>query len=93
MAAPTRLEAEAKRDARAAAGKRLRPASRFDPESTVDDLLEWWLHSIAKHRVKTSTYDSCARFASYLAEGIGSYAIIDVGTEALTEWQSDLLDR
>ncbi len=94
VAAPTRLEAEAKRDARAAAaGKRLRPASRFDPESTVNDLLDWWLHSIAKHRVKTSTYDSYARFASYLANGIGSYAIIDVGTEALTQWQSDLLDR
>ncbi len=42
VSAPTRLEAEDRRDARVAAvGKRLRPASRFGPESTVNDLLEF----------------------------------------------------
>lgn len=94
VAAPTRQEAEERRDAKAAAvGKRVRPASRFDAESTVNDLLDWWLTSIAKHRVKTSTYDSYARFASYLADGIGAQPIIDVGTEMLTQWQADLLEQ
>jgi integrase len=94
VSAPTRAEAEAKRNALAAtANGRRRPSSRFGPTSTVNDLLAWWLDSVARHRVKTSTFDSYRRFASYLADGIGTWRIVDVGPEALTDWQAELLDR
>lgn len=59
----------------------------------MNDLLAWWLDSVARHRVKTSTLDSYRRFASYLADGIGTWRIVDVGPEALTDWQARLLDR
>lgn len=94
VSAPTRAEVEAKRDALAeAVDTRRRPSSRFGPDSTVNGLLAWWLDSVARHRVKASTLDSYRRFATYLADGIGSWRIIGVGPEALTDWQARLLDR
>lgn len=94
VSAKTRAEAEQKRDERAAAACRhRRPISRFEATSTVNELLGWWLDSIARHRVKTSTLDSYRRFASYLAHDIGELAVVDVGPEVLVEWQSRLLDQ
>lgn len=94
VAAPTRAAAEAKRDELAAAAlTKLRPASRFDRTTTVNELLEWWLDAVARHQVKTTTLDSYRRFASYLVEDIGSWIVVEVGAEAVTEWQASLLDR
>ena len=67
--------------------------SRFSRETTVAELIEWWLDSVARHQVKTSTFDSYRRFAGYLADDIGGLAVVDVGAETITAWQSKLLDR
>jgi integrase len=94
VSARTRSEAEARRrELAAAASKRRRPQSRFGPRSTVNELLDWWLQTIARHQVKASTFDSYRRFASYLSDGIGACALVDVGPETLAGWQADLLDR
>ena len=67
--------------------------SRFSPGTTVDELTDWWLDSVARHQVKTSTLDSYRKFAGYLADDLGSLPVVDVGPETLTTWQSALLDR
>lgn len=94
VSAPTRAEAEAKRDELAAATDRFRPSrSKFGPDTTIAELISWWLDSVARHRVKASTFDSYRKFGSYLADDIGDWRVIDAGPEAITEWQSRLLDR
>ena len=92
--APTRSEVEARRDQRIRELQgAVPPLSRFDAESTVCDLLAWWLDTVARHQVKASTLDSYRRFAGYLSNGIGARRIVDVDSEMLAEWQSGLLDR
>ncbi len=94
VTAPTRVEAEARRDEKRAEVARSTPtSSRFDSDTTVNQLLDWWLETVARHQVKTSTLDSYGRFAGYLADGIGTYRVVDVDSETLAAWQSDLLDR
>jgi uncharacterized integral membrane protein len=41
--------------------------------------------------VKTFTLDSYRKFASYLADDIGTHAVVDVGPETLTTRQSKLI--
>ena len=90
----TRLDAEAKRSEKLGAIEKLpRVGSRFSVETTVAELTDWWLESVARHQVKTSTLDSYRKFAGYLAGDIGTHAVIDVGAETLTAWQSKLLDQ
>ena len=67
--------------------------SRFSRDTTVAELTDWCLDSVARHQVKTSTLDSYRKFASYLADDIGTHAVVDVGPELLTQWQSTLLDK
>jgi hypothetical protein len=33
------------------------------------------------------------RFAGYLADDIGALAVVEVGPESITAWQSKLLDK
>ena len=63
--------------------------SRFSRGTTVAALTEWWLDSVARHQVKTSTLDSYRKFAGYLADDIGAHAVVDVG---LTHPRPDRLD-
>ncbi len=94
VSAPTRTEVEARRDERLEQVNGGAPvASRFDAQTTVTELLDWWLETVARHQVKTSTMDSYRRFASYLAEGIGTRRVVEVDPETLAAWQSELLDR
>ena len=67
--------------------------SRFSRQTTIAELTDWWLDSVARHQVRTSTLDSYRKFASYLADDIGTHPVVDVGPETLTQWQSKLLDR
>ncbi|HMS12472.1 MAG TPA: tyrosine-type recombinase/integrase [Microthrixaceae bacterium] len=94
VTASTRSEVEARRDERI---RELhtpsRLSSKFDADTTVTELLEWWLETVARHQVKVSTLDSYRRFASYLTDGIGSERIADVSAEGLTAWQSGLMDK
>ncbi len=94
VSGPTRVQAEARREVKLAEIAAM-PAvgSRFSRDTTVADLTEWWLDSVARHQVKTSTFDSYKKFASYLADDIGTYRVVDVGAETLTRWQSKLLDK
>lgn len=90
----TRAGAEGNRAEKLASIEKLpRAGSRFSPETTVAELTDWWLESVARHQVKTSTLDSYRKFAGYLASDIGTHAVVDVGAETLTDWQSNLLDR
>ena len=57
------------------------------------ELTTWWLETVARHRVKPSTYDSYAKFAGYLSDSLGRVAVVEVGAETLTAWQSQLLDQ
>jgi len=38
----------------------------------VEQLLSWWLETVARHQVKVSTLDSYRKFASYLCADLGS---------------------
>ena len=49
--------------------------------------------TVARHRVKASTLDSYRKFTSYLVDDLGPVAVVDVGAETLSVWQSALLDR
>ncbi|MEP1122816.1 MAG: tyrosine-type recombinase/integrase [Ilumatobacter sp.] len=90
----TRAAAEGNRAEKLASIEKLpRAGSRFSPETTVAELTDWWLESVARHQVKTSTLDSYRKFAGYLANDIGTHAVVDVGAETLTAWQSKLLDK
>jgi integrase len=94
VSAPTRAEAERRREERlAATATRPIVGSRFTKTTTVEQLTMWWLESVARHQVRTSTLDSYRKFGAYLCEELGPLRVIDVGPETLTTWQSRLLDR
>ncbi len=94
VSAPTRVQAEVRRSEKLAEIEDApKVGSRFSRDTTVDELIEWWLDSVARHQVKTSTFDSYRRFAGYLADDIGGLAVVEVGAETITAWQSKLLDR
>ena len=67
--------------------------SRFTRATTVAELADWWLDSVARHRVKAPTIDSYRKFVAYFVDDFGATAVVDVGAETLTAWQSSLLDR
>jgi len=94
VSCPTRVQAEARREVKLAEIAAM-PAvgSRFSRDTTVAELADWWLDSVARHQVKTSTLDSYRKFASYLADDIGTHRVVDIGAETLTQWQSTLLDK
>lgn len=91
---PTRVQAEARREVKLAEiAARPRVGRRFSRQTTVAELTEGWLDALARHQVKTSTLGSYCQFASYLADDIGTHAVVDIGPETLTQWQSKLLDK
>ena len=94
VSAPTRATAEARRAEQLGdLARRPTTASRFSRATTIAELADWWLDSVARHQVKTSTLDSYRKFTSYLVDDLGPLAVVDVGPETLTDWQSRLLDR
>jgi len=94
VSATTRVQVEARRNEKLAEIEVApKVGSRFSRDTTVAELIEWWLDSVARHQVKTSTFDSYRRFAGYLADDIGGLAVVEVGAETITAWQSKLLDR
>ncbi len=94
MSASTRAQAEARRgETLAEIEDAPKVPSRFSRDTTVAELTEWWLDSVARHQVRTSTLDSYRRFAGYLADDIGALPVVEVGAETITAWQSKLLDR
>ena len=93
VSAPTRALAEQRRDERLAVMSNALPASsKFSVDTTVAELVEWWLESVARHQVRASTFDSYRRFGRYLADDIGDLRVVDVDAETVIDWQSDQLD-
>jgi integrase len=94
VSAATRTKAEERR-ARVCAELQRLPlkSTRFSRATTVAELADWWLESVARHQVKTSTLDSYRKFTAYLVDELGATAVVDIGSEALTAWQSRLLDQ
>ncbi|MEO6651399.1 MAG: hypothetical protein ABIP17_01925 [Ilumatobacteraceae bacterium] len=95
VSAPTRALAESRRDELVnALGKRRSPTtSRFSITTTVQELSDWWLESVARHQVRESSLATYRRSVAYLVDELGRVRLIDVGPEVLTAWQSALLDR
>ncbi len=94
VSAPTRVQAEVRRSEKLAEIEDApKVGSRFSRDTTVDELIEWWLHSVARHQVKTSTFDSHRRFAGYLADDIGGLAVVEVGAETITAWSRQRVDK
>jgi integrase len=67
--------------------------SRFTPATTVGELADWWLHSVARHQVRESSLHTYRKVAAHLVDDFGNRRVRDVGAESLTVWQSTLLDR
>ena len=64
VSASTRVQAEVRRSEKLAEIEHApKVGSRFSRETTVAELIEWWLDSVARHQVKTSTFDTYRRFA------------------------------
>jgi integrase len=94
VTAPTRALVEQRRDeALKMIARSPLATSRFGRDTTVDELMKWWLETVARHQVKVSTLDSYRKFVGYLSAELGRMAVVDVGPETLTLWQSNLLDR
>jgi hypothetical protein len=73
ITAPTRALVEQRRaDALEAIERSPLTASRFSRATPVEQLLSWWLETVARHQVKVSTLDSYRKFASYLCADLGS---------------------
>ena len=85
--------AESRRDELVTAlGKRRSPTtSRFSITTTVQELSDWWLESVARHQVRESSLATYRKSVAYLVDELGHVRAIDVGP--LTTWQSALLDR
>ena len=91
----TRLLAEARRNELLATLEQRRPlrSSRFSISTTVRELADWWLDSVARHQVRESSLGTYRKALVYLVADLGHVRVIDVGAEMLTVWQSNLLDR
>lgn len=91
----TRALAETKRDELVDALDQRRPlaVSRFSVTTTVKELSDWWLESVARHQVRESSLATYRKSVVYFVEDLGHVRVIDVGPDMLTVWQSKLLDR
>jgi len=86
VSGPTRVQAEARHEVKLAEiAAQPRVGSRFSRQTTIAELTDWWLDSVARHQVRTSTLDSYRKFAGYLADDIGTHRVVDVGPETLTQ--------
>lgn len=95
VSGPTRALAESRRDELVnALGRRRSPTtSRFSITTTVQELSDWWLESVARHQVRESSLATYRKSVAYFVEKLGHARVIDVGPETVTVWQSALLDR
>ena len=67
--------------------------SRFSITTTVQELSDWWLESVARHQVRESSLATYRKSVAYFVDELGGARVIDIGPEVLTAWQSALLDR
>jgi hypothetical protein len=92
-ASQTRELAVIKRDRALMAGVSVRhEAVRFDVDTTVGVLVDAWLSTVARHRMRVSTFEQTTKRLGRLGE-LRQLPVGELTTETLTQWQSKLLDR
>ena len=92
----TRALAEASRDRRASEAaqevKFARLKEGFHADSTLAELMTWWLDHIARHRVRGTTFATYRKQLHQVEGKIGSVAVRSLRPEQVTTLISDLVD-
>jgi integrase len=63
----------------------------FDRDTTVADLGAWWLDTVARHRVRPSTFGKYADRVTRITATLGHMPVRAVKAEHVARWQSELL--
>jgi integrase len=92
----TRSLAEASRDRDIAEAAELAKYGRlkdgFHAESTLTELMNWWLERIARHRVRGTTFATYRKQLKQVENRIGGLVVRTLRPEQLTTLMSDLVD-
>jgi integrase len=87
----TREEAIARRAAKLEELSASMPGT-FDRDTTVAELARWWLDTVARHRVRPSSFGKYRDRVARINETLGSMAVRSVKAEHVARWQSELLN-
>ena len=63
----------------------------FDRDTTVAELAAWWLDTVARHRVRPSTFGKYTDRVARITATLGVVPVRSVKAEHVARWQSDLL--
>ena len=92
----TRALAEASRDrhiAKAAEAEAFGSLSNgFTADSTVAELAEWWLHHVARHRVRPTSLATYRKRVDVISARLGSVPVRRLRPEQVATFVSDLVD-
>jgi integrase len=86
----TRDEAIARRTAKLAELAQTQSAT-FHRDTTVAELAAWWLDTVARHRVRPSTFGKYSDRVTRITGTLGVMPVRAVKAEHVARWQSDLL--
>jgi hypothetical protein len=64
----------------------------FHAESTLTELMNWWLERIARHRVRGTTFATYRKQLKQVEDRIGGLVVRTLRPEQLTTLMSDLVD-
>jgi integrase len=67
--------------------------SRLDRSTTVGALANWWLTTVARHRVRPSSYGKYKARVARIEAAFGSLAVGELRSEHVATWQAELLDK
>ena len=93
--AKTRAEAVQRRDrAIASQGAYADTASSFSSSTTVAQLAAWWLKTEARQSVRPSSFGAISnRLTASRLGALANVPVVDLRSEQVVAWKSDLLDR
>jgi integrase len=86
----TRDEAIARRTAKLAELAQTQSAT-FHRDTTVAELAAWWLDTVARHRVRPSTFGKYSDRVTRITATLGVMPVRAVKAEHVARWQSELL--
>lgn len=88
----TKTEAIERRAAKLAEIERARPPhERVSGQTTVGELLDWWLDNVAAHKVRPTSLESYQVRADCVREQLGTTALGELTVEGLNAWQTEEL--
>lgn len=67
------------------------PSSSFGAKTTVGELARWWLETIARHRVRASSFGRYVDRVRRIETTIGDVVALELTPTRLAGWQADLL--